>query len=289
MHSESPDILGTGMDTCGPDTDRGRGLDNGPRKRAERWAKYRMEEDGKVHLCKCGCGIPVKKLQKFSSQYRDFAQGHDRRSPAWNYRLSEQERQAILGTLLGDSSIVFPNRGSNAPRIVCNHGIRQEGWCRHKAAFLSNLLPSISVHPNGGYGDTIISMATKCSESLVDVYESVCFGGEKRISDKWLDGIGAIGLAWWIGDDGSSGTGSSLTLHTEGYRFDDIDIIASWIGRNYGPVTVATSKKRYRNIYIKAEARRSILPVVERHLPEFMQYKLRACRKHPKKRQDRCI
>jgi hypothetical protein len=64
----------------------------------------------------CGCGEQVSlRYKNFESfvknrgykKYRKFVYGHDKRPSNWNLKLSIDERQAIMGTLLGDSVLSF--------------------------------------------------------------------------------------------------------------------------------------------------------------------------------------
>lgn len=191
--------------------------------------------------------------------------------------LNQDERQAILGTLLGDSSISTPPGGKH-PRLICAHSGRQAQWAEHKAALLARLGMKAIQQPDARYtGGTKIAMATPCLPCLDAIRVLVAPGGVKRITREWLDGLGELGLAWWIGDDGSSNGGRSLTIATHGFPRDDVELAAEWFRATYGPVTV-NSGRGHSWLYISAAARREILPIVEPHIPECMRYKLQACR-----------
>lgn len=227
--------------------------------------------------CRCGCGrLPTLDAD---GRPRRFVRGHHRRSSAWGLVLASHEREAILGTLLGDSSIAYPNPHSVAPRLYFNHGGPQRGWAAHKASFLRRLLPRTRESVCGGYGETTISVATSCLPCLEPIHGLVVRDGRKRISREWLDGLGSVGLAWWIGDDGSASGGNSLILHTEGYPEEDVQIAADWFGERYGPARISRSKGKYFFLYIGTEARRAIYPTVGGHMPDCMGYKMRGCEK----------
>lgn len=238
--------------------------------------------------CACGCGKPVRPRatdpdafrRSGNRKYRLYRHGHDKRPSNWQHELSTPERQAILGTLLGDSSIHLPGNRSTNPRLVANHGVVQRQWAEHKAALLAPLNVRVTEAVNGGHGDRVVRMATSCLPCLEPIRRLVAPDGEKRPSRAWLDGLGGLGLAWWIGDDGSSGTGNSpgFHLHTEGFRRDDVELIADWFRDTYGSVTVGKVRPY---LYVSAAARRAFLPLVEPHLPACMAYKLKSCRLGP--------
>lgn len=265
---------------------------NKRRGRAE-WERRYAELVANAPLCECGCGERVRlragTLESFIGTYKGdrsyyrFAQGHDRRPAEWQHELTEPERQAVLGTLLGDSSIGYPHTRSTYPRIHFNHGGPQRAWAEHKAGFLSGLSPHVREHQCGGYGTTTVSVHTRCLPCLRPIHELVVRDGRKRISREWLDAIGPIGLAWWVGDDGSC-PGNGFILHTEGYPEEDVRLAADWFGERYGPASVYFTKGKYFALAPRCEARRAMLRDIERHLPECMQYKLRSCRLRAKRR-----
>ena len=321
MHSESPDPDDRRLDTsrvhpprdsdlvpcsCGCGTLLGRnrwgrqrqfvlGHQMAKRSTAE-WRHIYQELLDSAPLCACGCGERVRpfcgSLATFISRrnhgYYRYLRGHDKRPSNWEVELTLDERQAILGTLLGDSSIGLPNRRSTNPRLTANHGFGQRAWIEHKALALRRLGVHLSEAPNPGYGSTHIRLATRCLPCLEPIRMLVAPRGTKRISYEWLEGLGSIGLAWWIGDDGSS-AGRTFNLHTEGFSNEDVQLAAEWFEDRYGPVTVR-SARGYRLLYVSAPARRQLLPLVEPHLPDSMQYKLRACRLRPTQRDaGRCL
>lgn len=239
--------------------------------------------------CKCGCGerVPIHGAQTVDSfiekrgsrTHAGFIRGHQQRHPLWYTELTDTERMAIYGTLLGDSSISYPHDYSNAPVLACNHGYKQLEWARHKRSVLQRLDPAIRVAKNDGYGSNIVRVRLPCLPCLCEVFD-VCRpnGGPKIVTQQWLDKIGDIGLAWWIGDDGSC-DGRSTRLHTEGFDDDSQERIAEWFEKKFCGATVVKHRTGYRNIYLTADTQRAILPVVEPHIPQCMQYKLASCRR----------
>lgn len=253
------------------------------RRTREEWGKRYEEALSAVPLCACGCGEKTRlhygeSLDQFIRNKGDrsfyiYKMGHHKRSPEFVRPISEKERQAILGTLLGDSSLLFAHSRSTKPRFMCNHGGTQEEWAKHKAEILSGVGATVSFAKNAGYGSTHVRVTSKGSVALGDIYALTHPGGKKSVSREWLDGIGEIGLAWWICDDGSC-HGRGAKLHTEGFSLEENRIIADWMSENYGPAYVAHGGKGHWNITVSADAQRSILPVVESYIPECMQYKL---------------
>jgi len=260
------------------------------RKRTrEEWQILFAELRANAPLCACDCGEQVRlkvgdTVEQFirsggqRAYYQYAANSHAHRAANWQLELTETEQQAILGTLLGDSSIGLPNGRSKHPRVTANHGGPQRDWVAHKAALLRRLDVRVNEAPNGGYGETHVRMATSCLPCLSPVLALVAPNGQKVITREWLDAIGGVGLSWWIGDDGGGHRGS-LILHTEGFSRESIDTAAAWLSDTYGPCSVKPDGKGHDRIFVGAEARRALLPLVEPHLPPSLQYKLDACRR----------
>jgi len=255
----------------------------------DQWAVVFDEVKAGAPLCGCGCGEKTRPkscntLDQFirhkgSRAYYKYVQGHGSRSLSWHTKIDDTERKAILGTLLGDSSILYPHKTSGAPRVCFNHGGPQAAWAEHKADFLKRLGGKSTRRENKGFGAITIAGATRCIPDLAEIYQLCVKDGKKTVSRKWLEQIGEIGLAWWFCDDGAS-CGRGFYLHTEGYSLAENKIICQWFRDRYGAASIRTGKRGYFWIYLSANTQRKILPIIEQYIPECMQYKLassRAC------------
>lgn len=252
-------------------------------------------------LCQCGCNkrVGIKNacsLQSFmrfpvaTPIYSRFRRGHGTRAIPFDTVLSPLVRQAILGTLLGDSSIGYPHSRSKAPRVYGNHSFEQREWARHKCTFLKSLGATSRVAINDGHGRLLLSWATKCSRCLVGIHDLVCGGGSKRISREWLDGIGSIGLAWWLCDDGSGACSTgNFSLHTEGFSEDEHEIIREWFLATYGDITFQHTRRGHTFCRIPATTQDTIWLSVKDYIPKCMQYKFRYIAEHHGRRRKRRV
>lgn len=235
--------------------------------------------------CLCGCGQKTrlsftdwKKWCKQRTLYAaDYADGHCGCTSNQSLELTTEERQAILGTLLGDSSIGYPNSYSKSPRLSSTHGYVQREWAEHKAKFLHRLDAKTRVAKNDGWGDMSVCTATACNPSLIDIDKLVKRRGKKNVSREWLNSIGDIGLAWWLCDDGSV-TANSMFLHTEGFSQKENELIADWFCDSIGKATVVYNKAK--DLYFISIASWTQIEVgkrVSQYVPECMRYKLVPC------------
>jgi hypothetical protein len=250
-------------------------------------------------LCKCGCGQKVKSAyttaeiwakNKYQPFYRDFCDGHVKCTIDQTTELSSLENQAILGTLLGDTSIGYAHKNAREPRLSSTHGLIQKEWAEYKAAYLLRLGFSTRVIANAGYGEKSVCSASKCLPALREIYTITHpFTNKKTVTVKWLDQIGDIGLAWWFCDDGTA-CGRSVFFHTEGYSRHENHTIAQWFCDTIGKATVVNNhKKRLCFISISSSAQCALKRIIEPHVPDCMQYKLDAIDIHRSRRKAKSI
>jgi DNA polymerase III, delta subunit/LAGLIDADG DNA endonuclease family len=189
------------------------------------------------------------------------------------------------GTLLGDTSIVYPNAHSRFPRLSWTHGQSQKEWLGYKASRLAALQPKLYTTENKGYGDRSICGRTACHPELVDVFQVVrpqCQG--KQVSSDWLARVTPEGLAWWYMDDGSinfrpSGTGS-IQLHTEGFSPSENQLLAQWLTDLGYPTKSLSyrSTKRDKDFFYLAMGARSTqkwIADLQQYAIPSMEYKFR--------------
>lgn len=253
--------------------------------REQREAVWR-ELHANAPQCACGCGTPVRPgYSDFDawvrngclSRYNQYADGHANCTSNQLLQLEEKEKQAILGTLLGDSSIGYPHRYSKSPILYSTHGYVQKEWAEYKAAFLHRLNPKTRIAKNDGWGELSVRTSTPCNPALRAIHDLVIKGHGKAVSREWLDGIGDVGLAWWLCDDGSA-THNGLSLHTEGFSKTENELIADWFCDNIGKATVGYVKRKdlyciHIASWTQIEVGRRVAP----HVPECMRYKLVPC------------
>jgi hypothetical protein len=293
-------VIAVGQDSfpcqCGCGASLGRGSRGKPRRfvlghqvkrrSIEDWKSRWLSVRDSMPLCECGCGQKVaftygQTLDNFilhqgSLSHHRFILGHDKRPAQWSVELTNEERGAVLGTLLGDASIGYPHKGSQNPRLSFNHGGPQEAWARYKAGYLQRLGFHIAQAANRGFGTTTIRCHTRCLPALKEVlYLARPSTGPKKITTELLDSLGGVGLAWWICDDGSASGEYSMSLHTEGYDRESVECAAGWLDKKFGPVGISKGRTIGWTIRLNRDCRDGMRELVSPHIPECMSYKLR--------------
>ena len=114
-------------------------------------------------------------------------------------RLSEQQNQVVLGSLMGDGNLLPNRRGRNGVRFRLGHGARQRDYLEWKASLLGNI-PSSSRTDSRGAGFVDFTPLPELGELQRAVY----FGdGKKYLTEEYLKALTPLALAVWYMDDGS--------------------------------------------------------------------------------------
>ena len=123
-------------------------------------------------------------------------------------RLSDQQLQLILGSLMGDGNL-SPNRLSRSgTRFRMGHGAQQAAYLDWKVSLLGNIKCSRTTNAKGA----VFADFTPLPE-LAELHDAVYFGdGKKHLSWDYLKALTPLALAAWYADDGS------FTLRSKGLQ-----------------------------------------------------------------------
>src|SRR5438477_1764566 len=128
----------------------------------------------------------------------------DRVMVAEERRLSEQQWQVVLGSLMGDGNVSPNLRGGSGVRFRLGHGARQAAYLDWKVSLLGNIECSRRVDGRGA----VFADFTPLPE-LEELRRAVYLGaGKKHLSWNYLKALTPLALAVWYLDDGRTQTGS---------------------------------------------------------------------------------
>jgi recombination protein RecA len=123
-------------------------------------------------------------------------------------RLSDQQVQVILGSLMGDGNLSPNTRGRSGTRFRMGHGAKQAAYLDWKVSLLGNIECSRTSNAKGA----VFADFTPLPE-LAEVHEAVYFGdGKKYLSWDYLKELTPLALAVWYMDDGC------FTLRSKGVQ-----------------------------------------------------------------------
>src|SRR5436305_844633 len=122
----------------------------------------------------------------------------DRVMIAETHRLSPQQWQVVLGSLMGDGNL-SPTRNGVGTRFRLGHGPKQVAYLDWKASLFANIGQSRSERADGS-----VHLDLTPLPELSELREAVYFGeGKKHLSEEYLKALTPLALAIWYMDDGS--------------------------------------------------------------------------------------
>jgi recombination protein RecA len=123
-------------------------------------------------------------------------------------RLSDQQMQLILGSLMGDGNLSPNTRGRSGTRFRMGHGAKQAAYLDWKVSLLGNIGCSRTSNAKGA----VFADLTPLPE-LAELHEAVYFGdGQKHLCWDYLKELTPLALAVWYMDDGC------FTLRSKGVQ-----------------------------------------------------------------------
>jgi recombination protein RecA len=112
--------------------------------------------------------------------------------------LSEQQRQVVYGSLMGDGNLSPNRRDRTGVRFRLGHGAKQAGYLDWKVSLLGNIGCARSTNAKGA----VFADFTPLPE-LHEVQEVMYFGdGKKHLTWEFLKQLTPLALAVWYMDDG---------------------------------------------------------------------------------------
>ena len=113
-------------------------------------------------------------------------------------RLSDQQVQLILGSLMGDGNLSPNTRGRSGTRFRMGHGAKQAAYLDWKVSLLGNIECSRTSNAKGA-----VFADFRPLPELAEVHEAVYFGdGKKHLCWDYLKELTPLALAVWYMDDG---------------------------------------------------------------------------------------
>jgi len=132
----------------------------------------------------------------------------DRVMATETHRLSKQQWQVVLGSLLGDGNLSPNRRGRNGVRFRLGHGAKQREYLDWKVSLLGNVPCSRRENAKGASFADFTPLA-----ELGELQRAVYLGdGKKTISWEYLKSLTPLALAIWFMDDGT------FTLRSKGVQ-----------------------------------------------------------------------
>jgi hypothetical protein len=194
-------------------------------------------------------------------------------------------KDMLVGTILGDSHIA--KVGTNKAFITFEQSIKKSDYLNylHETVKKEGLIVgSIKKYSRSDlrYNKINESLYFKSenTEALRTLADSFLTEDNKKIIPANIgDLLTPRGLAFWIMDDGQQVKKGGVTLCTDSYSSEEIQILKDVLKANFNLDTSIHRKKGvantiYERIYIKKDSLETIKPYLIEHMHDSMLYKL---------------
>ncbi len=193
--------------------------------------------------------------------------------------LSAQQRQLVLGSLLGDGSI-SPKRPNGTgytmkSRFRFGHGPEQDGYALWKAGLLEGIPTSVGRHSKGGW-----MVETTPLVELDELRQAVYVAGRKVFSWDYLKELSPLALAVWYMDEGTfaarrtDGSAGRSEICVEAMEITSRQRVLSWLRDTHGLSCRLTAKAGNAFIVFDRDGTEALHALVARYVPAPMEYKL---------------
>jgi recombination protein RecA len=120
------------------------------------------------------------------------------------HRLSDQQFQVVLGSLMGDGNLSPNRRDRNGVRFRLGHGAKQVEYLEWKTTLMGNIKHSVSENAKSARFVDFTPLP-----ELAELQRAVYLGdGKKFLSEEYLKALTPLALAIWYMDDGRTAGGS---------------------------------------------------------------------------------
>jgi recombination protein RecA len=186
-------------------------------------------------------------------------------------RLSEQQWQVVLGSLMGDGNISPNLQDRSGVRFRLGHGARQAAYLDWKVGLLGNIECSRRVAPNGA-----VFADFRALPELDELRQAVYLGdGKKHLSWDYLKALTPLALAVWYMDDGQLGD-ASLDICVEAMSEGSRDRLVEHLRDAYDLDVKLIHRGALQKCYIQfsTAATTKFQEIVAPYVPPAMEHKL---------------
>lgn len=204
------------------------------------------------------------------------------RSPEKLNPLSEEARDMLLGTILGDASMGWT---TTFPRYSAVHSTKQKAYCQSKLKLLQDYCTPIAVKEaeNLGYGKKVVRFAT-LTTPVLEFIRHLCYkpdpstpsGLRKAITEERVEQLNWRQVAWWFQDDGCKQS-RGMNFATHAFPREEVEILVSWFlksGVDAKLKKVSKGEKNYWIIHISTEGAEVLVDEIRPFVHPSLAYKL---------------
>jgi hypothetical protein len=192
-------------------------------------------------------------------------------------RLSDVQREILVGVLLGDACLETQNAGRSY-RLKIEQGIAHAEYVQHLYSVLRDWVLSPPRSKQGQTkGVTTLNLAFQTvSHTELSTYGELFYGGRRKIVPENIgELLTARGLAYWFMDDGSmkSKESKGVLFDTQAFSSDDVNRLVEVLKR-FGLLAQTRRQSDGIQIYVSGASYEPFVELVNPYVIEAMRYKV---------------
>lgn len=192
-----------------------------------------------------------------------------------NISLTDEQKEILFGTLMGDGNIQKQKIESYTGRY--NHSIKQLSYLTHLQEKLSNLTSKVKYFQTKSktkiYEGCYFSL--KSGIQLRSFYNSFYSTGHKEVP-KDLSLLTPRAMAYWFMDDGFASGRCTISIATCGFSYESLVHLKNFLYETYKIEVNINSEKK---LYFKAASSRTFYNLVKDYIIPEMMYKFKYIKK----------
>jgi recombination protein RecA len=251
-------------------------FDNGEAERFLQFTVYKPQGNGRAQFA-------ATELHRIATpvgwrEARDLTPGDSVMMPLPHY-LSDQQRQLVLGGLMGDGSISRTRVGASGvtmkSRFRFGQGRRQDDYALWKASLLAGVPVSVSPHSEGG-----LTVETTPLVELDSIRDAVYIAGEKVFSWDYLKELTPFALAIWYMDDGTfverraDGSAGRSEICVEAMESTTRDRVADLLRDTFGLSVSMRDRAGEAVLVFDRDGTEALHGLIAPYVPDCMSHKL---------------
>lgn len=221
-----------------------------------------------------------KYIKKYSSKTSSekLAERNRRLCTGAPIEISELANQVILGSLLGDGSIIRKRTNCQFSEL---HSTMQEEYIKYKYDLLKKGGLEVKLRYSEGCVSHIdgrpiknngrVYLVSKVNQTF-NKYREEWYADKKVVPDSVYK-LNGLGLAIWFMDDGTSNI-SSFYLSTQGFSYPCQEKLVDMMRKNFNIECHIHKHKNTHILYIAARDKQRFIDIVKPYLCQSMNYKI---------------
>lgn len=188
--------------------------------------------------------------------------------PRETIELTQEEREIICGTLLGDSTVRYVHDKCKYPNLTFSHCVQQKEYFMLKTMKLGRLCSSFGEykHKKGALSknETFMQFTGKNMKCLVDVRNLFYKSGIKIIPVEYLkENFSELSVYYLMMDDGSYDiTTNSYIINTQCFSKEDLILFTNFLHSKF---KLNFSIKTDNSLYLKHESNDIMIKILQKY------------------------